>query len=183
MKKTIKKKFGYNRSPRLGKAGYGVNFWKSVLSAKTLNIPIPEKTRRMAEELLLDMEYVDELSKPQTRRRTREAVEELREVQERADEERVQWTEENYQDIARARGELDWKSNMEKMLRETKQRAIEKKLTVLTKGSRRSLNWIEIPIGQWFYSHTNKEIYKYDRGVFECYAAKSPSPSLIPDAP
>eukprot|EP00956_Cyclotella_meneghiniana_P016019 scaffold25072_cov68-Cyclotella_meneghiniana.AAC.2 len=182
-KKTIKKKFGYNRSPRLGKAGYGVNFWKSVLSAKTMNIPVPEKTKRMAEELLLDMEYVDALSKPQTRQRTREAVEELREVQERADEERVQWTEENYQDIARARGELDWKSNMEKMLRETKQRAIEKKLTVLTKGSRRSLDWIEIPIGQWFYSHTNKEIYKYDRGVFECYAAKSPSPSLIPDAP
>ena len=69
------------------------------------------------------------------------------------------------------------------MLRDTKQRAIEKKLTVLTKGSRRSLDWIEIPIGQWFYSHTNKEIYKYDRGVFECYAAQSPSPSLIPDAP
>ena len=122
----------------------------------------------MAEELLLDMEYVEELNTPQTRRRTREAVEELREVQERADEERVQWTEENYQDIARARGELDWKSNMEKMLRDTKQRAIEKKLTVLTKGSRRSLDWIEIPIGQWFSPIRTR---RYINTIGECLNA------------
>ena len=76
-KKTIKKKFGYNRSMALGTAGYAVNFWKSVLSAKMLHVTIPAATRRMAEKLKLDMGYVTEMSTGQTRKRTRETVEEL----------------------------------------------------------------------------------------------------------
>lgn len=40
----------------------------------------------------------------------------LRDVQYRAYEEREEWVEENYRDIARARQELDWESNMKKML-------------------------------------------------------------------
>jgi hypothetical protein len=51
------------------------------------------------------------------------------------------------------------------------------------RGIHQSLDWIEILTGQWYYSHENKETYKYDSGVFESYAAYSPSPSLIPTHP
>lgn len=182
-KRTIKKKYGYCRSLNLGKAGMGVSFWKSVHSARNLHMEVPDGTKNMAGELQLAMEEVEQLTKQQIRTKIREAVSDLRDIQYKAYEEREEWVAENYRDIARARQELDWESNMKKMLREAKERTVNKKLTGLTKGSRRSLDWIEIPIGQWFYSHTNKEIYKYDRGVFECYAAITPSPSLIPDSP
>ena len=46
-----------------------------------------------------------------------------------------------------------------------------------------SLNWIEVPEGTWFYSKKNREIYHYDRGVFETHAAWSPQPGLIPENP
>jgi hypothetical protein len=72
---------------------------------------------------------------------------------------------------------------MEQMMREEKEREVNRKLTAITKGPRQSLNWIEVPTGEWYYSHTNKEIYKYNKGVFEAYLAWSPSRNLIPDSP
>ena len=40
-KKVVKKKFGYARSPELGRAGLLVNFWKSIHSAHRGQKPIP----------------------------------------------------------------------------------------------------------------------------------------------
>jgi hypothetical protein len=49
---------------------------------------------------------------------------------------------------------------MEKMMQEEREREINRKLTVITKGIHQSLDWIELPTGQWYYSHDKKEIYK-----------------------
>jgi hypothetical protein len=87
------------------------------------------------------------------------------------------------QDIARAAGEPDWRKHMANMLRQEREREVNRKLTNIVQGPHQSLDWIEVPIGEWFYSHTNKEIYRFQRGVFECYAAWTPSPSLIPSHP
>jgi hypothetical protein len=72
---------------------------------------------------------------------------------------------------------------MEKMLRDEKDREVNRKLTCITKGSHQSLDWIEVPTGEWYYSHQKKEIYRYDKGVFESYAAWSPSAGLVPTHP
>ena len=68
-------------------------------------------------------------------------------------------------------------------MQDERDREINRKLTAITKGKHQSLDWIEMPTGTWYYSHEKKELYKYDKGVFESYAALSPSPTLIPDHP
>ena len=182
-KKTIKKKFGYARSPDLCDAGYKVNFWKSVHSAKCLRQTIPQATYKKALKLEIPMEPIECMSKQQARKEVRKAVEHLREVQYKASEKRQEWLERNASDIARAAGNPDWKAHMEQMLKDEKQRETNRKLSVITKGHHQSLNWIEVPIEEWFYSHQKKEIYRYDKGVFESHAAWSPQRGLIPDHP
>jgi hypothetical protein len=117
------------------------------------------------------------------RKKVAASVMALREAQYKASELRQEWIERNTQDIAKAAGEPDWKSHMENMMKEERERETNRKLTVITRGIHQSLDWIEIPTGQWYYSHEKKEIYKYDCGVFESYAAYSPSPTLIPTHP
>ena len=158
-------------------------WWKWINTVRTPHMEIPDSTKRMAAELEINIEEVRQMSNKHIRQKVREVVKHLRDVQYRAYEEREEWVERNYQDIARARQEIGWVSNMRKMLQDARERSVNKKPMGMTKGARRSLDWIEIPKGQLFYSHLKKEIYKYDRGVFECYAAISPSPGLIPDAP
>jgi hypothetical protein len=179
----IKKKFGYTRSPALGLAGKNVNFWKSIDSASRRRKEPPARTIKMAEELGIDLLLVRLLSRPQLRKKVRESVERLRKVQYEASEHRQQWLERNSQDIARAAGEPDWKLHMEKMLSQEKTREVNRKLTALVKGAHQGLNLIEVPVGEWFYSRSNREIYRYDHGVFECYSPWSPTPSLIPTHP
>jgi hypothetical protein len=107
----------------------------------------------------------------------------LREVQFRASEARQQWLEANAINIAKAAGQPDWRKHTEKMLRDEKDREVNRKLTCITKGSHQSLDWIEIPTGEWYYSHQKREIYRYDKGVFESYAAWSPTAGLVPTHP
>ncbi len=45
---------------------------------------------------------------------------------------------------------------MEKMLRTEKEREVNRKLSAIMKGPRQSLDWIEVPTGVWYYSHTKK---------------------------
>lgn len=62
VKKVVKKKFGYARSPALGDAGFKANFWKSVHSAKCLQQPIPIATIRKAKKLELLMHPINQMS-------------------------------------------------------------------------------------------------------------------------
>jgi hypothetical protein len=108
----------------------------------------------------------------------------LREVQYQASQHRQAWLERNTQNvIARAADEPDWQKHMQRMLKDERDREVNRKLTGIVKGRFQSLDWIEVPTGEWYYSHVKKEIYRYDKGVFESYAAWSPSPSLIPTHP
>ena len=75
---------------------------------------VPDGTKNMAEELKITMGEVEQLTKPQIRTKIRDSVSNLRDVQYRAYEEREEWLEENYRDIARARQELDWESVRQK---------------------------------------------------------------------
>ena len=100
-----------------------------------------------------------------------------------ATQERVDWLEKNARNIARAEGELDWKKKMNDMARLAKERGVNRKLTNATKGTRQSLDRIEVPKYEWFYSQMTKELYHYDSGVFEAYAAQTPQVGLQPTHP
>lgn len=181
--KTVRKKYGYSRSPELCSAGQAVNYWKSVYSLKRRKRRPPKKAYKLAEELGLVVGEAMKLSRDSLRKKVAEAVTVLREAQAKASELRQEWIERNAQDIAKAAGEQDWKAHMEKMLKEERECEVNRKLTAIVKGCHQSLDWIEVPNGTWYFSHEEKEIYKYDKGVFESYAACTPSPSLIPSHP
>ena len=152
-------------------------------SAKCLQQTLPQSTKRMADKLEVPIEPLVAMSRLQCRQQVRRAVEQLRQVQYQASEKRQEWLERIAEDVARAAGVPDWRKHLEKMLQDEKERETNRKLTAIIKGPHQSLNWIEVPEGTWFYSRTNKELYHYDRGVFEAHAAWSPQPGLIPDCP
>jgi hypothetical protein len=181
--KHVKKKVGYNRSKALGRAGQCVSFWKSVHSSRLRRCPPPPHCHEMAVQLGIEMSSVQVMPKHEIRKHLRAAVEGLRGIQYAASEHRQQEFEENARDVAKAAGELDWKKHMEMMLTQERQREVNRKLTSMVKGLHQGLIMVEVPIGEWFYSHSNKEVYHYHRGVFECYTAWSPTLSLIPTHP
>jgi hypothetical protein len=179
----VKKKYGYNRSPELGHAGMMLHYWKSLLSSSQGRRVPANKSRKLAEKLGIEIDLAAALTRSELRDEIRNARENLREVQFRASEARQQWLEQNAINIAKAAGAPDWKKHMEKMIQDEKDREVNRKLTCITKGSHQSLDWIEVPTGEWYYSHKKKELYRYDKGVFESYAAWSPSVSLQPTHP
>jgi hypothetical protein len=179
----VKQKYGYTRSPELGKAGMTLNFWKAILSSKQLQRQPSKAALAMAEKLSINIDDTTPMSRSDARKAVRTARDELREVQYSASEHRQKWLERNAENVARAAGEPDWKKHMERMLRDEKNREVNRKLTGIVKGSYQSLDWIEVPTGEWYYSREKQEIYHYSKGVFESYAACSPSPSLRPTHP
>jgi hypothetical protein len=93
----VKKKYGYSRSPELGRAGMNLNFWKTILSSKQLRREPSQKSKNMAEKLNIDIEEVQELSKEGARKAVRVARDELREVQYQSSQHRQAWIERNAQ--------------------------------------------------------------------------------------
>ncbi|KAL7502579.1 hypothetical protein ACHAXN_000520, partial [Cyclotella atomus] len=182
-KKTIHKKSGYNRSPDLGEAGLRVNFWKSIKSSIYRRSPPPPATVKIAEKLQVNIEDAMSMSKNAALKQVDKMVQELRAVQREASQRRQEWLERNAQNIAKAANIDDWRKHMDKMLRMEREREVNRKLSAITKGPRQSLDWIEVPTGVWYYSHSKKEIYRYHQGVFEAYSPWSPTRHLIPTSP
>ena len=54
------------------------------------------------------------------------------------------------------------------------ERGVDIKMTNAIKGFWRSLDQIEVPLYVWHYFNYVKEIYHYDKGVFEAHAAYTP---------
>ena len=83
-KKTIRKKFGYRRSPDLGEAGLKVNFWKSIKSSIYRRSPPPLATVKIAEKLQVDIDKAMSMSKNAVLKQVDRMVQELRVVQREA---------------------------------------------------------------------------------------------------
>jgi hypothetical protein len=89
----VKRKYGYNRSPDLGKAGMKLNFWKAILSSKQLQRQPSKAALAMAEKLGIEIEDTTPMSRSDARKAVRSARDELREVQYSASEHRQKWLE------------------------------------------------------------------------------------------
>ncbi len=80
-----------------------------------------------------------------------------------------EWLQNIAQDRARAAGDPEWEPKLCKMIRTTKENAINRKLSLITQGPRGVLDRIQILAHNWFSSQWNEEIYHYANGVFEAY--------------
>jgi len=56
-------------------------------------------------------------------------------------------------------------------------------MTSALKGSRESLNRIEVSKFDWYYSADKAELYHYDKGVYKLYAAYLPQVGIKPTSP
>ncbi len=70
-----------------------------------------------------------------------------------------------------ARGRhTDWEKRLCHMIWRTRERALNRKLTTITKGHRGVLDRIQIPTYMWFLSTAPHELFHYDNGVFEAFS-------------
>ena len=134
-------------------------------------------TTTLTKQLAINIEPISEISKTSVQKQVYQAK---CQGQYKASALRQEWLEANARNVAWGVKELDWQKKMREMVQQEKEREINRnKITVVVKGPHQALDWIEVPTVEWFYSHETKEIYGYDKGVFECYSAWSLSASLI----
>ena len=74
-------------------------------------------------------------------------------------EERTEWLKELAKDRAQAEIDPDWESKMKRMVATAEDRAINRKLTAVTKGVHHQLDRTEIPEHDWYLSPSNNELY------------------------
>jgi hypothetical protein len=165
-----RKKFGYMRSPALTSAGRTLNAYIMLLDCKTRNaLPSPALTR-ICSSLDLDATQILSTTDKQTlRRRVRECHARLWDTQKHCKELRYEWLEKTAQDRAQAAGDPDWEKKLTRMKHTALENATNRKLSILTKGRKGSLDRIQIPTGTWYLSPSKAEIYHYDSRVFEAY--------------
>ena len=182
-KKVARKDFGYQRSISLGQEGQRLQLWKAILSARRLRQDLTDSIKTRAAEHDIDVNAALLLPKKEIVKQVRSARAKLWEVQKQAAEKRVEWLETNAKNIARAAGEPDWEKKMNSMARLTRQRTTNRRMTTVIKGAHRSLQEIEVPRFEWFFSRKENELYRYHLGVFEAYSAYSPQAALKPTHP
>lgn len=175
-KKTVRKNYGYSRSPALCHAGLQVLYWRMILSCKTSNLPITPKIKQASQRLETIPE--NDLALPVARIHANVSLKrkELRIAQSNSKQLRMQWLK----GVARtkqAEDDLQAAKEINNMIRQMHTAALHQKLTRITKGSREGLDYIEIPTSEWYYSPSLNEIYHYDQGLFECHVATTSDPS------
>ncbi len=71
-----------------------------------------------------------------------------------------------------AENNTNWETKIKQMIKDTHDRAINRKLTIATKGSHRLLDSIQIPTHEWLYQNS-KMSYQYEKGSFKAYQPTS----------
>ena len=176
-KQTSRRKFGYTRSEELTTAGQLLILYKCLLSCKRRRQPLPPGCTKSAKRLDHDITFYDDVSIRTLRKMVRSKRKELWNIQKECEEKRINWIQGLAEDRTRAAGDLDWQAKMEKMKQTTIERQINRKLTVITKGTHSQLDRIQIPTGTWYISESSKELYRYDQGVWEAHPQRPESSS------
>ena len=161
--KVGRKKFGYMQSPTLTSAGRTLNAHIMLLDCKTRNsLPSPALIR-ICSSLELDATQILSSTDKQTlRRRVRDCRANLWDTQKSCEDLRYEWLEKTAQDRARAANDPDWEKKLNSMKRTALENAMNRKLSLLTKGRKGSLDRIQIPTSTWYFSPTKAELYHYD---------------------
>ena len=86
-----------------------------------------------------------------------------------APESRNAWLEGKAMMRAEAAGEKDWAKRVKKMSEALVSSQSNRKLTVIAKGAMKTLEKIEVPNHDWFYSYSVDVLFHYDNGSFEAH--------------
>ena len=171
-KKAGKKKFGYMRSLELTKRARTLLAYKQMYDCKIRRAAVSPALRGRLVSLEIDPDQLDSMAIETLRKEIRERRRELWEAQKICETLRREWLIEVAKDRARASADPDWKKKLTQMIKTTQRCATNRRLTLLTKGTRGILDRIQIPTHDWFYSPRYDELYHYDDGVFEAYPSK-----------
>ncbi len=109
------------------------------------------------------------MSTPQLRLEARHRRKELWKSQKACEDLRKDWLSSIAKDRARACNDPNWERILKNMIRTTKNNAMNRKLHMITKGLQGTLDRIQIPTHDWFYSEKHDELYHYSDGVFKAY--------------
>lgn len=171
-KQEGRKKYGYARSVTLTRAAQMKCAHKMILDCKIRNVGASPALIRYCSKLDLDADLIiAQNSEKALRKLVRTLGRELWECQKAAESERIKSLQRAAQNKAQIAGIPDWESKMESMIQTTKNNAVNRKLSMITKGRRGVLDRIQVPIHHWLYSPSKRELYHYDDGVFEAYPA------------
>ena len=146
---------------------------KHILDCKHRNCPVTPSIQRRAELLNVDPHAVLAHETQQIRRMVTTQQQELWTAQKGCKESRIEWLNKIAQDRARAENNPNWETKIKQMIKDTHDRAINRKLTIATKGSHRPLDSIQITTREWFYSEQQNELYQYEKGSFKAYQPTS----------
>ena len=174
--KVGKKKYGYMRSPLLVHQGRLLTAHLMLLDCKTRHAGLSPALITRCTTLNIDAEEIFNTNPPLgLRRLVKFYREQLWETQKSCEDLRYEWLAQLARDRSRASGDPDWEKRLNKMKRTVRENATNRKLSIILKGRRGTLDRIQVPTGQWYYSFSKQEIYHYDRGTFEAYPAHSPT--------
>ena len=168
-RKVGRKKFGYMRSGPLTMKGRMLLLFKNMLDCKRRRAQLTPKLVRQCAALGVEQQVFHSSSLKDLRVLVRQHHEELWECQKNGESLRHEWLQGIAKDRARAAGDADWEPKLRNMIRSAKENAVNRKLSIITKGPRGVLDRIQIPSHDWFHSQRHAELYHYANGVFEAY--------------
>eukprot|EP00970_Alexandrium_tamarense_P011192 scaffold2391_cov126-Alexandrium_tamarense.AAC.1 len=154
-----RKKFGYQWSPALVKAGMMTRLWRSITSSKRRRTQVTASTRQLANLLDMPIEKIVDLGVAACHSNLHAAVRRLRQVQRDDVAERLQWLESLAQEAAVDRSGEDWQLIFRRLVTATKSKALHRKLTAILKPERTNLDHVDVPLEQWYYSPRQDEVY------------------------
>jgi len=167
--KVARRKFGYERSPELTQRGAMLLIHKHILDCKHRNSPLTPSIQRRATVLGVNPQSILNQPAQHIRREVTKLRRELWTTQKECKETRIEWLNKIAQDRARAENIPNWETKIKQMIKDAHERAINRKLTIATKGAHRPLDSIQIPVHNWFYSEQQNELYQYEQGNFKAY--------------
>jgi hypothetical protein len=161
--------FGYARSPTLVTRGQEYLAARYLYECKIRGAPPTKRLTALGTILSIDVNELILLPEDVLRRRVRSSREALWECQKNGDNLRSEWLARKAKAITWALGETDHKARLHKMKWKIQTSAMNRKLSLITKGRRGTLNMIQIPAHDWFLCKDTHELFHYDNGVFEAY--------------
>ena len=168
-KRIGKKKYGYARSSELTLNGRILLVVKHMLDCKTRNAPFTPSILQRCTDLDMDPDTYWDMPTLQLRQEVRRRRKELWTSQKYCEDLRKEWLASIAKDRARACNDPNWERKLKDMIRTTKENATNRKLHMVTKGLQGTLDRIQVPTHNWFYSVKYDELYHYTDGVFEAY--------------
>ena len=170
-KKISRVDFGYMQNPELVRCGQTVLAYKYMLDCAKRRAPVTPGLKKLAKAL--DLDLAEEIKKTvnelmaEVRRKRREHWE----AKKVAPKSRGAWLEGKAMLRAEAAGEKDWAKRVKSMSEALVSSQSNRKLTVITKGSMKTLEKIEVPNHDWFYSYSVDVLFHYDSGNFEAHSS------------